>query len=210
MPPCAPSRTCGSSCLTRSSLRQGAPPRRRHAAQLDPLAALAQAHEIAMLAVLQPTGADRGARKAAPFDTLALEAARAAFAIAIDPADEKRRLLLQMKNELAPERGTPAFRITGREIEPGQTAARLEFEPQYNPLSAREFMARQGRSFDSERAEAIEFLRSLLGSAATANPPSRAGSARLRPARRQPAAEQMPGAARRPHAHGSRDDPRSR
>ena len=61
---------------------------------------------------------------------------------------------------------TPAFRITGREIEPGQTAARLEFEPQYNPLSAREFMARQGRSFDSERAEAIEFLRSLLGSAA--------------------------------------------
>jgi len=119
-----------------------------------------------MLAVLQPTGADRGARKAAPFDTLALEAARAAFAIAIDPADEKRRLLLQMKNELAPERGTPAFRITGREIEPGQTAARLEFEPQYNPLSAREFMARQGRSFDSERAETIEFLRSLLGSAA--------------------------------------------
>jgi putative DNA primase/helicase len=134
-------------------------------ALLDPLAALAQAHEIAMLAVLQP-GTDRGARKAAPFDTLALEAARTAFSIAIDPADEKRRLLLQNKNDLAPERGTPAFRITGREIEPGQSAARLEFEQQYNPLSAHEFMARQGRSFNSERAEAIEFLRGLLGSAA--------------------------------------------
>ena len=145
------------------------PPTGRGAAQatrakLDQLAALAQNHDIAFIAVLQPACADRGTRKA-PFDTLALGAARAAFAIEIDPADGKRRLLLQIKNELGPDPGMPAFRIAGREIGQGQTAARLAFEPQHDSLSSHEFMARQARGFNSERAEAIEFLRGLLGSA---------------------------------------------
>jgi putative DNA primase/helicase len=150
------------------------PPAGRNAAQairarLDQLAWLAEGHDIALMAVLQPASIERGARKA-PFDTLALGAARAAFVIEVDPADDKRRLLLQIKNELAPDRGTPAFHITGREVdpkvEPDQNAARLEFDPQYHPLSSREFMARQARGFNSERAEAIEFLRGLLGSTA--------------------------------------------
>ncbi len=134
-------------------------------AKLDALATLAEAHDIALVAVLQPACADRGVRKA-PFDTLALAAARAAFAIEVDPADEKRRLLLQIKNELAPDRGTPAFHIRGRDLGQGQSAARLEFDPHHHSLGSREFMARQARGFNSERAEAIEFLRGLLGSAA--------------------------------------------
>ncbi len=134
-------------------------------AKLEALAALARDHDIALMAVLQPASTDRGARKA-PFDTLALGAARGAFSIEVDPADGKRRLLLQIKNELAPDRGTPAFRVAAHDLGDGQGAARLEFDPQYHPLNSRDFMARQARGFNSERAEAIEFLRGLLGSAA--------------------------------------------
>jgi hypothetical protein len=134
-------------------------------ALLDPLAALAKDHDLAMLAILQPTGSDRRASKPVSLDALALGAARAAFALETDPADESRRLLLPLKNELAPEGGIVPFRIIGREIAPGQSAARIAFEPQHHPLSPREFMARQARGFNSARTEAIEFLRGLMGSA---------------------------------------------
>jgi hypothetical protein len=50
-------------------------------------------------------------------------------------------------------------------MQQGQSAARVSFEPQYHSLSAREFRARQARGFNSARAEATEFIRSLLGSA---------------------------------------------
>jgi hypothetical protein len=96
---------------------------------------------------------------------LALGAARTAFAIEADPSDEKRRLVLQIKNELAPDCGILAFRIAAHQSDPGQTAARLAFEPQHHPLSVREFRARQARSFNSAKAEAIEFVRGLMGSA---------------------------------------------
>ena len=52
-------------------------------------------------------------------------------------------------------------------MQQGQSAARISFEPQYHSLSAREFRARLARGFNSARAEATEFIRSLLGSART-------------------------------------------
>jgi hypothetical protein len=50
-------------------------------------------------------------------------------------------------------------------MQQGQSAARVSFEAQYHSLSARAFRARQARGFNSARAEANEFVRSLLGSA---------------------------------------------
>jgi putative DNA primase/helicase len=135
-------------------------------ALLEALARLAQAHDVSIITILQPAGIDRGAANPVSFDGAALAAARAAFAIVSDPGDEKRRLLIQVKNDLAPEAGTLAFRVTAQQIQPGQSAARIAFEPQYHSLSAREFTARQARGFNSAKADAIEFLRSLLGSAA--------------------------------------------
>ncbi len=133
------------------------------AALLDQLARMAQTYDVSIITILQPAGADRS--RPVFVDPPALAAARAAFVIELDPADEKRRLLVQVKNELAPDAGMLAFRIAAQSMQQGQSAARVSFEPQYHSLSAREFTARQARGFNSARAEANEFLRSLLGSA---------------------------------------------
>ena len=132
---------------------------------LDRLAILAKAHDVSIMALVQTAGADRGVRKPAALDALTLGTARAAFVIEADPADGNRKLLLQAKNELARDPGTLAFRIAAQEIDEDQSAAHIEFEPQYHCLSAGEFAARQARGFNSARAEGFEFLRSLFGSA---------------------------------------------
>ncbi|MBV8747290.1 MAG: AAA family ATPase [Xanthobacteraceae bacterium] len=145
-------------------------PTRRAAAEqaritLKSLVALAECHAVSIMLVMKPAGGDRFNNKPASFHPLALEAARAAFMIETDPADEKRRLLQQIKNECAPDRGMLAFRITPHQTEPGQTAARIAFEPQHHPLSVRQFRLRQARSFNSAKAEAVEFVRGLFGGA---------------------------------------------
>ncbi|MBV8744578.1 MAG: AAA family ATPase [Xanthobacteraceae bacterium] len=131
---------------------------------LDPLAAFADAHKVAVAAMLG-SGFNHGPGKVAALDAQALGAARAVFALESDPADGKRRVLLQIKNELAPDQGMLAFRIAARQLEHGQSAARVEFEPQHHPLSAREFVARQARSLNSATADAIEFLSAVFGGA---------------------------------------------
>ncbi|MBV9629392.1 MAG: hypothetical protein JO230_14950, partial [Xanthobacteraceae bacterium] len=93
----------------------------------------------------------------------ALASARMAFAIEVDPADENRRLLLQMKNELSSDPGTLAFRITSHKAAPGQSAGTVSFEQHRPGVSPHEFTQRQSRSFNSAKAEAIGFLRDLFG-----------------------------------------------
>jgi hypothetical protein len=132
-------------------------------ALLEPLAAFADAHKVAVTAILTSGGFNERSRTVAAFDAQALGAARAAFALEADPADAKRRVLVEMKNELAPDQGMLAFRIGSRELGHGHNAARVEFEPQHHPLSPREFAARQARSLNSAAADAIEFLGTLLG-----------------------------------------------
>jgi hypothetical protein len=73
--------------------------------------------------------------------------------------------LVQVKNDLAPDQGLLAFRIASRQFDHSQSAARVEFEPQHHPLSAREFAARQARSLNSGTTDAMEFLSTLFGSA---------------------------------------------
>jgi hypothetical protein len=127
------------------------------------LAAFARRHNVAVVAIAQAADADYLARKPARLSALALAPARMAFAIEIDPVDENRRLLLQMKNELAADPGTLAFHITSYETAPGQSAGAVAFEPHRPGMSPHEFTARQSRAFNSAKAEAIEFLRDLFG-----------------------------------------------
>jgi putative DNA primase/helicase len=137
---------------------------------LKSLAALAEGHAVSIILVMQPSGRDRLGEKPASFHPLALDAARAAFVIETDPTDENRRLLQQIKNEFAADRGMLAFRVSAHQIEPGQTAARIAFDQQHHPLSVRQFRARQARSFNAAKAEAIEFVRGLFGSARELKP----------------------------------------
>jgi putative DNA primase/helicase len=132
---------------------------------LDPLAAFADVHRVAVTAILTSGGFNDRSRTVAAFDAHALGAARAAFALEADPADAKRRVLVEMKNELAPDQGMLAFHIASRDLGQGHSAARVEFESQHHPLSRREFAARQARSLNSATADAIEFLGTLLGGA---------------------------------------------
>ena len=153
--------------FTLPNRRAGAP--QAHAL-LKSLATLAENHAVSVMLVMQPAGHDHFSNKPVSFHPLALEAARTAFLIETDPADEKRRLLQQIENEFAPDPGMLAFRITAHQTAPGQTAARIVFEPQHHPLSVRQFRLRQVRSFNAAKAEAIEFVRGLLGSAPELKP----------------------------------------
>jgi putative DNA primase/helicase len=131
---------------------------RDNQALLASLAALAKACNVAVVAMAAlPATGHPGRRLAA----LPLGATRTAFLIETDPADEQRRLILQVKNEIAADPGTLAFRIT----DPDEIAARASFEPQHSGVSPAAFAARQNRSFNSAKAEAIEFLRGLFAKA---------------------------------------------
>jgi hypothetical protein len=131
----------------------------------SPLAALAKGLDVAVVAIGRAPGWEGSGRKLASFSPAALACVRSAFVIEIDLADEKRRLLLQVKNEFAPDAPTLAFRITPHELKKGETAARIVFEAQHDPASARQFFARQSRGFNSAKHEAIGFLHDLFGGA---------------------------------------------
>jgi hypothetical protein len=133
-------------------------------ARFDALAELAQRHNVAVLALAHPVGADYLSRKPMSFGALPLTAVRAAFLVEADPAGADHRLLLQVKNELASDPGTLAFRIVEQwnPDRPSESAAGIRFAPQKLALDPREFTARQARGFNSAKAEAIEFLRGLF------------------------------------------------
>ena len=173
---------------------------------LDRLRRLAKAHDVSIMALVQTAGADRGVRKPAALDALTLGTARAAFVIEADPADGNRKLLLQAKNELARDPGTLAFRIAGQEIDEEQTAARIEFEPQYHSLNAGEFAARQARGFNSARAGVRVPALAVRQRERADDRSRRTGGARRGAHQGQADAQPMPGAARRPHGHGARVD----
>ena len=131
-------------------------------ALFDRLAAFARRYNVAVVALAQAADADYLTRKPTRLSGFTLASARLAFAIEVDPADEERRLLLQMKNELGPDPGTLAFRVTSHRTAPGQSAGTVTFEPHRSEVSPHEFTARQSRSFNSAKAEAIGFLRDLF------------------------------------------------
>src|SRR5262245_42940150 len=134
-------------------------------AMFAPLAAFAKGRDVSVVAIGRAPGWEGSGRKLASFSPAALACVRSAFVIEIDPADEKRRLLLQVKNELAPDAATLAFRIVPHKLEEGGTAARIVFEAAHDPVSARQFFARQSRGFNSAKHEAIGFLHDLFGGA---------------------------------------------
>ena len=130
---------------------------RKTDALFESLAALARRHNVAVLAVARQAGGDYLSRKPISFGALPLTAARTAFVVEFDPAEENWHLLLQVKNELAPDPGTLAFQIVS-----GERAAAVRFAAQKIRTSPRELTAREAPGFNSAKAEAIEFLRDLF------------------------------------------------
>jgi putative DNA primase/helicase len=139
---------------------RGAAAARKTEALFEQLAALARRHDVAVLAIARQAGGDYLNRKPISFGTLPLTAATTAFLVEIDPNDESRRLLLQVKNELSGDPGTLAFSIVRRE-----NAAAVAFAPTKPTVSPREFTAHNTPGFNSAKAEAIAFLRALFAKA---------------------------------------------
>jgi putative DNA primase/helicase len=136
---------------------RGAPAARKTEALFEQLAALARRHNVAVLATVRQSGGDYLSRKPIPFGTLPLTTATTAFLVEIDPNDEGRRLLLQVKNELSGDPGTLAFDIVRRE-----NAATIAFAPAKPTMTPREFTARNAPGFNSAKADAIAFLCGLF------------------------------------------------
>jgi putative DNA primase/helicase len=133
---------------------------RKTEALFDELATLARRHNVAVLAIARQAGGDYLSRKPVSFGTLPLTAATTAFLVEIDPNDEGRRLVLQVKNVLSGDPGTLAFGIVRRD-----NAAAVSFAARKPTVSPREFTARNAPGFNSAKAEAIAFLRGLFGKA---------------------------------------------
>ena len=179
---------------------RGAAAARKTEALFEQLAALARRHNVAVLAIARQAGGDYLNRKPISFGTLPLTAATMAFVVEIDPNDEGRRLLLQVKNELSGDPGTLAFGIVRREH-----AAAIAFAPAKPTLSPREFTARNAPGFNSAKAEAIAFLRGLFAKAIHLKVTDIEAEARAvgllganQPLSQRPSATRCPGGAR-PH-----------
>jgi hypothetical protein len=140
---------------------------RKADALFQSLAALARRHKVAVLAITQQVGDDYLGGKPISFGTLPLTAVGAAFMVEAHPGDERRRVLLQVKNELSIDPGALVFRMLERRNQerPAEAAAEIEFQEARIVLTARTCAAQRTRGFNSAKAEGIEFLDGLFADA---------------------------------------------
>jgi hypothetical protein len=182
---------------------RGAAAARKAEALFEQLAALARRHNVAVLAIARQAGDDYLNRKPISFGTLPLTAATTAFLVEIDPNDEIRRLLLQVKNELSDDPGTLAFGIVRRE-----NAAAVAFAPAKPTLSPREFTARNAPGFNRQGRGDRVFARAFRQGHASESNGYRDRGARGGPHEGRSGDLAMPCAARCPPGAWPHRDPR--
>jgi putative DNA primase/helicase len=129
---------------------------------LAPLGAIAERHRVAVVAVTHLNKAAGGPAIYRAMGSLAFAAAaRAAWAVSKDKDDPRRRLLLPIKNNIAPDTGGLAYRIEPRGVD-GCPAVTWEREPV--KLSADDALAgdRDDGGGRTERDDAADWLADLL------------------------------------------------
>lgn len=124
---------------------------------LSQLSDLAERFGVAVVAVTHLRKGEGRAMYRAMGSLAFVAAARTAWLVTEDQEDRSRRLLLPMKNNLAPDVGGLAYRILDR----GNGAA-LEWDPEPVNVSADEALDREAGADRSAREEATEFLRESL------------------------------------------------
>jgi hypothetical protein len=130
---------------------------------LAPLGAIAERHRVAMVAVTHLNKSGGGPAIYRAMGSLAFAAAaRAAWAVSKDKDDSRRRLLLPIKNNIAPDTGGLAYRIEPLGID-GCPA--VSWEPDPVNVSADDALAgnRDERGGRTERDDAAAWLRDYLG-----------------------------------------------
>jgi putative DNA primase/helicase len=120
---------------------------------LSPLAALAAKYMVAVVGVTHLRKSSGTAVHRA-IDSIAFTAAaRAVWAVASDPSDLDRRLLLQVKQNLGPNIGGLAFRVLTQNGQP-----RINWESGAVSMDANEVLTVEDREDRSERKEAEQWL----------------------------------------------------
>src|SRR5262249_40731168 len=91
-------------------------------------------------------------------------AARAAFLVTRDKDDNKRRLLLPLKNNIGPDGSGCAYRIETFKLENGIETSRVDWESESVSMTADEALqtAVKDRIQAPAREDAAEFLREVL------------------------------------------------
>lgn len=129
---------------------------------LAPLGAIAERHRVAVVAVTHLNKSGGGPAIYRAMGSLAFAAAaRAAWAVSKDKDDPRRRLLLPIKNNIAPDTGGLAYRIEPLGVD-GCPA--LAWEPDPVSISADDALAgdRDDGGGRTERDDAADWLRDLL------------------------------------------------
>ena len=124
---------------------------------LAPLAALAAKHGVAILCVTHLRKSAGPAVHRAIASIAFTAAARAVWAVASDPSDVERRIMLPVKQNLGPNVGGLAFRVEAQNGVP-----RLNWESGAVNLDANEILNVEDLEGHSERREAEQWLREYL------------------------------------------------
>ncbi len=128
---------------------------------LSPLSSLAARHGVAVLCVSHLRKSAGPAVHRAIASIAFTAAARAVWAIASDPSDADRRLMLAVKQNLGPNIGGLAFRVETQNGLP-----RLKWESGVVTLNANDVLNVEDREDHSERKEAEEWLQEYLSDGA--------------------------------------------
>ena len=129
---------------------------------LAPLGVIAERHDVAVVGVTHLNKANGGPAIYRAMGSLAFAAAaRAAWVVCKDKTDPSRRLLLPMKNNIAPDTGGLAYRI---EPVPNQVQPALSWEKDPVNMTADDALVGDGGTGDgrTERDDAAAWLRELL------------------------------------------------
>jgi RecA-family ATPase len=133
---------------------------------LEPIGEMAERLRVAVLAITHLNKSDGKAINRFVGSIAFVAAARAAFMVVKDPDDDTgtRRLLLQVKNNIAASQSGLAFRLEQREIAPGVIGSSVAWDDSAPiTLSADEALNGQGqKAKQTAKDDAVEFLRDLL------------------------------------------------
>ncbi len=124
---------------------------------LSPLASLAARHSVAVLCVTHLRKSAGAAVHRAIASIAFTAAARAVWAVAPDPSDAERRLMLAVKQNLGPNMSGLAFRVQTQDGLP-----RLDWESGAVSLDANSILNTETHEDQSGRKEAEEWLRECL------------------------------------------------
>jgi hypothetical protein len=135
-------------------------------AVLEPISEMAERLRVAVLAITHLSKGDGRAINRFVGSIAFVAAARAAFAVVSDPDDDSRsrRLLLQVKNNIAPLQPGLAFRVEQHEVAPGIVGSAISWDDAapVTMTADQALTARADRGTTTAKDDAVEFLREVL------------------------------------------------